>query len=149
MIAAADQVDLPRGSCPAMPLTFWDQVVTIAGKLTVVGVLFAVIYAILRGMLVTGREYANVAARCASLEGAHKLYEAQITSLKNQNAAQQSAMEAQQRQIDTLNRELGEERRIRHQLRDELQEVRAERDLLRQEAAAAAAPRPAVKETAQ
>lgn len=98
----------------------YDQIGQIAGKLTVVGLLLSIIVLILRGWLVTGREYTALMVQVAELRQAHKANVDQIEALKAQNRTQEQAMISQQKQIDGLTRELMQATRERDELRQTL-----------------------------
>jgi len=99
----------------------YDSLATLASKLTVVGLLATVIALILRGWLVTGREYTNLMMQVSELRAAHAANVSQIEALKTQNAAQQVAITSQQAQISQLSRELEFVTKERDALRKEEQ----------------------------
>mgnify|MGYP001616833297 CR=1 FL=1 len=84
-----------------------DQIKKFAGDLTVIGLLVTVIAMMLRGWLVTGREYTAVMVQNAVLREHNRSLGEQIEALKRQNASQQATLNSQQSQIDMLSRAAG------------------------------------------
>lgn len=89
----------------------YEQLNKLAGNLTVVGLLITIIVLIMRGGLVTGREYTRMLVENVDLRKSLQSNAQQIEALKVQNGVQQTAMNSQQSQIDHLSRELESFRR--------------------------------------
>lgn len=100
-----------------------DSVVKVVSGLGVTGVLLLLVYGLLKGWFVTGREHGNLVAQQGILTGLYAGVQADMTAMRGELKALRDRDTSQQDEINDLHRQLTNEQRLKMEALAQLNEA--------------------------